>query len=80
MPPGDSSAVREAIRRLVANRAFARTLAQNAKVAAAAYTPDRFIQRILEIVEECAGRRGAASSGLKARSLAFPGDGTSWGR
>jgi glycosyltransferase involved in cell wall biosynthesis len=51
--PGDSAELRESIRTLFENRDLARWLARNAKAAAANYSPERFMERVLAIAGEC---------------------------
>ena len=50
--PGDTVALRDAIRTLMENPRIARSLGERAKTAAAAYSPERFFERVFALVDE----------------------------
>ena len=54
LQPGDTEALRRGIRRLMDDRALARSLGERAKVSAEAFSPEHFLQRVLETIEQCA--------------------------
>jgi glycosyltransferase involved in cell wall biosynthesis len=51
--PGDPAALRDAISRLMEDRNLARTVGKRAKEAAAQFSPERFFEGVLRVVEEC---------------------------
>lgn len=53
VPPGDPSALRDAILRLLDDRDLAKSLGQNARSAASRYSPAEFFERVFALVEEC---------------------------
>ncbi len=67
VPAGDAATLREAINTLVVDRDLATSLARNASATAAAFAPDVFIRRVLEIVEDCVDARRGAPHELKLR-------------
>jgi glycosyltransferase involved in cell wall biosynthesis len=52
VPPGDVQALRQALRSAYENSSFASMLARNAKLAAEAFSPESFFERVFEIVEQ----------------------------
>lgn len=59
VPAGDADALREAIVRVTNDPDFARELGANAQHSAAAFTPEKFFQRIFTLCAEVAGRRSS---------------------
>jgi glycosyltransferase involved in cell wall biosynthesis len=53
LDPGDTEALRQAIRVLMDECALARSLGERARVSAEAFSPEHFVERVLEIVEQC---------------------------
>jgi glycosyltransferase involved in cell wall biosynthesis len=53
--PGDPAALRDALWTLVDNPALARSMAELGRQVAREHSPERFIERVFDLVEECAG-------------------------
>lgn len=61
VPPARSAALREAIRGVLENDAWARRLGENARRTAANFAPERFMERACEVVEDCVRQSGCAN-------------------
>jgi glycosyltransferase involved in cell wall biosynthesis len=57
--PGDSDSLRQAIELLMKDPNLARAMGEKARVAAAAFSPERFYARVLALAEECVNGRNA---------------------
>jgi glycosyltransferase involved in cell wall biosynthesis len=68
LAPGDASSLRVAIRTLMEDRDRARGLGREARLAAQAHSPERFIQSALGVVADCVnGRKLTAENAHAAR-------------
>ena len=56
VPPGDSMAMTSALRELLDNPELARRIGERAKQASAAFTPEKFLERVFGVVDECLGQ------------------------
>ena len=55
VPPGDVEALRHAIKSVMENPGLGCSLGRAAQIRAASFTPERFCDRVLSVVEECVG-------------------------
>lgn len=56
VPPGDPEALRRAIQSVFTDDEFARSLSENAREAATAFSPRRFHEQVLELARGCVSR------------------------
>ena len=58
--PGDSTAMARALVELLGDRELARRIGDQAKQAAAAFTPEKFFERVFGVVDACLAQKGGS--------------------
>lgn len=63
--PGDSAAMARALLELLRDRELARRIGEQAKQASAAFTPEKFFERVFGVVDESLGESGSRAAASK---------------
>lgn len=65
LPPGNPEALRDAVTRILQNPGYAKRLGDNARLAAAIYTPEAFFQKVFHIADEALKARRSSEETVR---------------